>query len=186
VHRFETGTGYVTEFATLPPERPVRACGPVVTVGTVLAIDDPDGLGRCRVKLGGFGDAETGWLQVLVPGAGAAKGLAALPDPEDAVLVLFPEGDPARGFVLGGLYGEKRLPRGLGVKAARPFVLRTAGGQGLELGASAALARLSTKSGSLLELLPSRARLAAATDLVIEAPGRTITIRADAIKLERG
>lgn len=186
VHRFETGTGYVTEFATSPPERPVRAHGPVATVGTVLAIDDPEGLGRCRVKLGGLGDVETGWLQVLLPGAGAAKGLAVLPDPEDQVLVLFPQGDPARGFVLGGLYGERRLPRGVNVKTARPFVLRTAGGQGLELGSNAALARLSTKSGSLLELLPGRARLASATDLVIEAPGRTITIRADAVKLERG
>jgi hypothetical protein len=48
------------------------------------------------------------------------------------------------------------------------------------------LARLATISGSMLEFAPDNARLAAASDLVIEAPGKTITFRANLINFERG
>jgi phage baseplate assembly protein gpV len=112
--------------------------------------------------------------------------MVAFPELGDDVLVVFPDGDPARGIVLGGLYGRKRLPRGLGRRRSRPFVLRTGSGQGLELAADSALARLSTSSGSLVELTPANLRIAAASDLVIEAPGKTITIRAAAVNFERG
>lgn len=186
VHAFDADSGYVSSFSSAPPDRLTRGTIPAVMTGQVLDIEDPQELGRCRVRLVALGDIQSGWLQVLVPGAGAAKGLVALPDIDDIVLVLLSDGDPARGFVLGGLYGEQGLPRGAGVRRKRPFVLRTAGGQGLELGSDAAIARLSTHAGSLLELTPGRTRLAAASDLVIEAPGRTITLRANAIKLERG
>jgi hypothetical protein len=65
-------------------------------------------------------------------------------------------------------------------------VLRTAAGQALELSSDSALARLSNSRGSLLELSPGGSRLAAAGDLVVEAPGKTITIRAAAVNFERG
>ncbi len=185
-HDFTADSGYLARFSTAPPEPLTRGPAPSFLTGRVRDIADPDELGRCRVQLDALGDVRSGWLQVMVPGAGGAKGVVAFPEPDDAVLVLLPDGDPARGVVLGGLYGEQRLPRGVGAVRKRPFVIRTAGGQGLELGSQDALARLSTKAGSMLELLPGRVRLAAASDLVIEAPGRTITLRADAIKLERG
>jgi phage baseplate assembly protein V len=186
VHQIDAETGYTVTFSSAPPQPVRRRRTPLVTHGEVAAIDDPDGLGRCRVALTSFGKLPTGWLQVLVPGAGKGKGLAVLPELGDGVMVLLPDGDPAQGFVLGGLYGEQRLPRGAAVQRDRPFVLRTAGGQGLELGRDTPLARLSTSGGSLVELTPRQMRLAAASDLLIEAPGKVITIRADAIRFEQG
>ncbi|WP_431267351.1 phage baseplate assembly protein V [Dankookia sp. P2] len=185
VHRFTTTEGYTTEFGTAPPPARDRERRPVVTIGRVSSISDPDEAGRCRARLPGFADLESGWLQLVVPGAGKGRGLACLPEVEDAVLILLPDGDPAQGFVLGGLWGRDRLPRGVNLKQKRPFVLRTAGGQGLELGHDAALARLSTASGSVVELAPNRLRIAAATDLLIEAPGKSVTIRANAIDFEQ-
>lgn len=186
LHRFDSANGYRTEFSTEPPSRAPRNRSPLLSIGKVSAIDDPEGFGRCRLKLPAFGGLETGWLQVMTPGAGKGKGIAALPEVADSVLVVFPDGDAARGVVLGSIYGKNRPPRGLGAKKDRPFVMRTGGGQTLELAAAKALARLATSAGSLLELTPDGVRLAAVGDLVIEAPGKAITIRAASIDFQQG
>lgn len=185
LHRIDAAHGYVTTFATDPPRRAARRRTPLVTLGLVADTADPDQKGRCRVQLPALGDTLAAWLPVLIAGAGTGKGAAFFPEAGDTVLVLCPDGDPARGIVLGGLYGDKDLPRGFSNARPRPFVLRTANGQRLELSSTSATARLATAAGSLLELLPGQARLAAATDLVIEAPGRTITFRANLINFER-
>jgi phage protein D/phage baseplate assembly protein gpV len=186
LHRIDAAAGYVTEFDTTPPARPAAPGIPAVLAGTVTDAADPDGQGRCRVALDALEAAETGWLPVLSPGAGAGKGLAALPERGDRVLLLFPDGAADRGVVLGGLWGEAALPRGAGARRGRPFVLRTAGGQTLVLGERNGSARLETASGSRLDLAPGLVRLTAAGDLTLEAPGRTLTLRARAIEMEQG
>jgi uncharacterized protein involved in type VI secretion and phage assembly len=122
LHRFEEGRGYVVEISTEPPARPDRPASPAFTLGKVTDADDPDGLARVRARLPVLGDVETGWMSVLLLGAGAEKGVAILPEPNDDVLVLFPDGDPARGVVLGGLYGERVAPgpRGAGRRGLGP------------------------------------------------------------------
>jgi len=188
LHRFEETRGYVVEISTEPPARPDRARVPAFTLGRVTDADDPDGLARVRARLPVLGDVETGWMSVLLLGAGAEKGVAILPEPDDDVLVLFPDGDPARGVVLGGLYGERTAPgpRGAGAAGARAFTVRTPGGQVLTLDSVDALARLETRGGGLFELGPNGSRLRASGDLVIEAPGRRLTIRAAAVAFEEG
>jgi uncharacterized protein involved in type VI secretion and phage assembly len=186
LHRFDATGGYRTEFASPPPARAARPSWPMLSIGQVTATADPDAYGRCRVKLPALADVETGWLQVVLSGAGAGKGIVALPEIGDDVLVVFPDGDPARGIVLGGLYGHKPMPRGVRGRRNRPFVLRTVAGQALELSSDSALAKLSNSRGSLVELTPGGMRVAAAGDLVVEAPGKTITIRAAAVNFERG
>ncbi|MCC6984340.1 MAG: phage baseplate assembly protein V [Bauldia sp.] len=186
LHRVDAATGYRVEFSTRPPVVRARSREPIVTLGRVVSIADPSKRGRCKVALPGFPDVEASWLQTMVPGAGKRKGMTALPETGEDVLVVFPEGDLAHGFVLGGLYGTRALPPGLGGTADRPFVIRTGNGQMLELSGKGGTARLSTAGGSLLEFTGSKARLAAASDLVIEAPGKRILIRAAAIDFEKG
>ena len=50
-------------------------------------------------------------MHVLTPGAGKGKGLIALPDVGDRVLILCSHQDPGQGIVLGGLYGMDGEPR---------------------------------------------------------------------------
>lgn len=185
LHRFDA-SGYRAEFSTRPPPPPPQRVGPVVTIGRVVSIDDPEKRGRCRIALPGFGGVEAGWLQCVAAGAGRRKGVAVLPESGEDVLAVFTDGDLGHGFVIGGLYGSRSLPPGLRGSGGRPFVIRTGAGQSLELSGSGSVARLSTRAGSLLEFTHDGARLAAAGDLVIEAPGRRIVIRADAVDFERG
>src|SRR5690606_8404886 len=95
VHMFDRTRGYVVEVGSEPPPRPPRRRGTAVTLGRVTSADDPERLSRVRATLPTFGDVETDWMPVVLMGAGASKGVAILPEPDDDVLILFPDGDPA-------------------------------------------------------------------------------------------
>ena len=51
------------------------------------------GIRRSMLVLATYGDLETGWIEVMSVGAGEGKGLVALPDEGDRVLVLLSHGD---------------------------------------------------------------------------------------------
>jgi uncharacterized protein involved in type VI secretion and phage assembly len=202
-HRVDREHGFLSDVETAPPVP--RACpvGNHATVGVVTEVADPEGLGRVRVSLPGLGDLESDWLEVVSPAAGPGKGLVALPDAGDRVLVAFVGNDPAQGVVLGGLYGVTPPPDpGVDGGRVRRFTLVTSGGQGIRLDDGAERVRVENHQGRCLELSPGRARLQdgrgsfvelggeevglhAATDLVIEAPGRAITLRAARIDFEQ-
>jgi hypothetical protein len=95
--------------------------------------------------------------------------------------------DPGRGIVLGGLYGARGMPdSGVAGPGARRFTLLTPGGQQAVLDDAGRRVRLEDSQGSYVELAPGLFRLHAAVDLEIEAPGRSIKIRGQAIDFERG
>ncbi|MEU5908818.1 contractile injection system protein, VgrG/Pvc8 family [Micromonospora sp. NPDC047467] len=178
------GNGHLTRFSTVPPAAPSHptSAGAVVTLGTVTDVADPDGLGRVRLTLPAYGDLDAGWLGVLCPGAGRGKGLVALPDPDDTVLVVLPGGEPASGIVLGSLFGAvEPYDAGIDDGRARRWSLRTAGGQSIVVDDVQRSLRLGTEGGSFLELTPDLATLHAATDLVISAPGQAMVVRARSV-----
>ncbi|WP_414896628.1 phage baseplate assembly protein V [Rhodovulum sp. YEN HP10] len=185
LHRVEPGLGWVTEFRTGLPTW-VPSGGMLAAPGSVSEVsggDDP----LLRLKLDLCDGLETDWLAVALPGAGADKGMIALPEPGDRVLALVFAENPAHGFVLGGLYGEQQVPRlGRGPDGVRPYLLRTPRGQQLLLSDRGARVELRASGGSRLTAGPSRTELHSAGDLVIEAPGRAITIRAASIGFEEG
>jgi uncharacterized protein involved in type VI secretion and phage assembly len=185
VHSFTEASGYLTELSTAPPQIAPPPRAPAFTFGQVSNLDDPDRLSRVKAKLGLCGDIETDWMPVVIPGAGADKGLAVMPEAGDGVLIVFPQGDFAYGVVLGGLYGERKSP-GLVDAGVRPFAFRTGNGQAITLDAAGGLARMETSGGDVFEIGPKGARLHAVADLVIEAPGRTLTIRAKSVEFEQG
>ncbi|MGL4966254.1 MAG: phage baseplate assembly protein V [Inquilinus sp.] len=184
-HRFDDAGGYVTEFSTEPPARSRPARVPAITLGRISAVDDPQRLSRVRAALPAYAGIETDWLPVLAAGAGTGKGLSVLPELDDSVLILFPDGDPARGIVMGGLFGEREWPGAAG-EGRRSFTFRSPSGQVFTLDGERALARLQTSAGDMLELGPDGTVLRSTTDLTIEAPGRRVTIRANAIDFKKG
>ena len=185
LHRFSEAEGYITEFSTAAPRRRAAPRTPVFTFGAVSSVDDPDRLSRVRARLPLMGDLETDWMPVVLSGAGPDKGVAVMPEPDDKVLILFPDGNPAYGIVLGGLFGESKAP-GVSSGSPRSFVLRTGNGQTITLDSVNQLTRLETSGGDTFELGPQGSRLHASQDLIIEAPGRTVTIRARAVEFEEG
>jgi phage baseplate assembly protein gpV/phage protein D len=185
-HVIDARLGYVTEISTLPPVPDAAAPTTGTAVGVVTDVDDPEKLGRVRALLPGLGDLETGWMAVVVAGAGPGKGCVALPDVDDRVLLLLPDGDPARALVLGGLYGGAGAPDpGVEGGAVKRYTFGTPGGQTIRLDDAKKSLRVQNADGSFLELTPSLVTLHAAADLKIEAPGKSVVIRGRSVDFQR-
>ena len=203
-HVIDREQGFLSEIDTRPPPPTARPRAATATLGIVTQVDDPEGLGRIKVRLASYAEIETDWLEVVVPGAGQDKGLIALPDGGDRVLVLLVGGDPAQGVVLGGLYGRQAPPdAGVTQGAVRRYTLRTPGGQRVRLDDDGNAVRMDNRNGeyvevranqvrfgdrkgNVVEMLPELLRIHAEADLLIEAPGRSVLIRGQAIDFERG
>ncbi len=188
-HTFDSVKGFVSTISTAPPAPVARTQAAMAALGVVTHVNDPEGFGRVQVKLPTYQDIETDWMGVMTPGAGLGKGLLALPDVDDTVLVLFPHGDPAQGIVLGGLYGmwtREEWDWGVEESAVKRYTLRTPGGQRVRLDDAKQVMRLENSDGSFIEMSPEKVSLHSQRDLEIEAPGRNVVIRADKIDFERG
>jgi uncharacterized protein involved in type VI secretion and phage assembly len=80
-------------------------------VGVVTNNQDPDKLGRVKVKFPWLSDAdESAWARITSPMAGGDRGIFCLPEVDDEVLVLFEQGDVRFPYVVGSLWNGKDLP----------------------------------------------------------------------------
>lgn len=82
-----------------------------VVVGRVTNNQDPDKLGRVKVKFPWLSDTdESFWARLATPMAGNQRGIYFLPEVDDEVLVAFEQGDLRFPYVLGALWGGKDTP----------------------------------------------------------------------------
>lgn len=82
-----------------------------VVTGIVTNNQDPDGLGRVKVKLPRIsGEDESNWARIASLMAGKDRGAFFLPEVEDEVLVAFEFGDISRPYVLGALWNGVDTP----------------------------------------------------------------------------
>ena len=185
-HRIDNLSGFLSEIHTAAPPRRTRPRASMTTVGVVTDINDPESIGRIRVRLPSFGDVETDWIAVVSSGAGRGKGLITMPDVEDLVLVLISHEDPGRAFVLGGVYGVDGPPdTGIVEGVVRRYTLVTPGLQKFVLDDDRELVRLEDSTGSYLEMTPEHVRFHSMVDLEIDAPGKAILVRAKTVDFRR-
>jgi uncharacterized protein involved in type VI secretion and phage assembly len=82
-----------------------------LVIGLVTNNDDPDKLGRVKVRFPTLSDEdESTWARLVTPGGGAQRGLQWLPEKDDEVLVGFELDDKSRPVVLGGLWSRPDKP----------------------------------------------------------------------------
>jgi uncharacterized protein involved in type VI secretion and phage assembly len=80
-------------------------------VGIVTENNDPEGLGRVRVKCPTLTEEhESNWARVVATGAGSERGFDCLPEIDDEVLVAFEHGNIHRPYVLGGVWNGQDAP----------------------------------------------------------------------------
>ncbi len=127
-HAFRGSKGYETRFRVsggssrslvelmTPSKRKGWEAGGV-QVGVVTQNEDPDGLGRVRVKYPELGEETEGWwARIAAPGAGGDRGLLMTPLVDDEVLIAFEHGDVRRPLVLGALWNGEERPGDLAQK----------------------------------------------------------------------
>jgi uncharacterized protein involved in type VI secretion and phage assembly len=82
-----------------------------VVPGMVTNLNDPDDLGRVKVKYPWLGDQiESDWVRVAAPMAGAGRGFLYLPEVNDEVLIAFEHGDAHRPYIIGVLWSKTDTP----------------------------------------------------------------------------
>jgi phage protein D len=109
-HVLRGGSGYVTQFSNSPGEHTllgqssgngVGAQADSIMVGLVTNNNDPDKLGRVKVKLPALSDVESFWVPVAVPSAGKERGLFMYPLAGE---------HPSHPYVIGSLFNGKDTP----------------------------------------------------------------------------
>ncbi len=84
-----------------------------MVTGLVTNLNDPDELGRVKVKYAWLGDdIESDWARIAAPMAGAERGFYYLPEVNDEVLIAFEHGDVHHPYIVGALWNSKDKPPG--------------------------------------------------------------------------
>ena len=84
-----------------------------VVVGIVVNNQDPDKMGRVKVKFPWLSnDDESWWARVATMMAGPSRGSWFLPEVDDEVLIAFEHGDVRFPYVVGALWNGKDAPPG--------------------------------------------------------------------------
>lgn len=92
-----------------PPSAQSRFYG--VTIAVVTNNQDPDKLGRVKVRFPWLSDEdESHWARVLSPMAGKERGFYFLPEVDDEVLVAFEHGLVEFPYILGALWNGQDKP----------------------------------------------------------------------------
>lgn len=81
-----------------------------IVIGLVIDLEDPENLGRIRVKYPYLGDAPSDWARLVTPMAGKDRGMFFRPEVDDEVLVAFELGDVRRPYILGSLWSTTDTP----------------------------------------------------------------------------
>lgn len=114
-------------------------------------------------------DVETGWIPVWTPFVGTGWGLVAAPDLGSQVVILFFEGEPDNGLVIGGLFSKPEPaplnPKTAAAVASKEFVLVHASGSALAF----------SNDGTVMVKSAAEMHLMSATTMVLDAPnGMTV------------
>lgn len=140
-----------------------------VTVGLVTNNQDPDGLGRVKVKLPWLSNEdESAWARLATPMAGNARGIYFVPEVDDEVLVAFEHGHIGSPYVLGALWNGKDKPPEAGDEKNTKRTIKSLSGHIIRLD--------DTDGEGKIEIIDRTAK----NSIVISTADNTITISADA------
>lgn len=79
-------------------------------IARVVDNNDPDTMGRIKVKFPWTDDGIERWIRLAVPHAGDSRGWISLPEIDDEVLIGYEYGDTDFPVALGALYNGQALP----------------------------------------------------------------------------
>jgi uncharacterized protein involved in type VI secretion and phage assembly len=140
-----------------------------LVVGIVTNNQDPDSLGRVKVRFPWLSDTEESfWARLAVPMAGKDRGVYFLPEVDDEVLVGFEHGDLRFPYVLGALWnGKDAPPEGNGDGKNNLRVIKSRSGH---------IIKLNDEDGKeTIEIIDKSEK----NSIVIDTAENTITITAD-------
>src|SRR5688572_17188083 len=143
-----------------------------VAEGLVTDVDDPQKLGRVKLKFPWFDpDMESEWCRVGQFYAGNAYGAFFIPESGDEVLVAFIHGDMRLPIILGGLYNGKDKPPSHRANDKDEKMIRTKGGHRIILD--------DTSGSEKISIVDAKGE----NSIVIDTVANSITVKSNKGKL---
>jgi uncharacterized protein involved in type VI secretion and phage assembly len=180
-----------------------------VYAAIVTDVDDPEGMGRVRIRLPWTtdqgGDLYEVWARLATLMAGNDRGTWFVPEPDDEVLVAFEAGDARRPYVVGSLWnGQDAPPESM--RSGNPIrsitsrsgivitfddtdggvqlVLETPGGQKITCTDSPPAIQVEDSSGNSVKLETSGISITAASKITLTAG--TVEVSAGMVTVNAG
>lgn len=140
-----------------------------VVVGVVTNNQDPDGLGRVKVRFPWLSEEhESHWARMVTPMAGNDRGFYMLPEVDDEVLCAFEHGNVENPYVLGALWnGKDKMPANNDDGDNNIRVVKSRSGHVIRLDDTAGAEKIEIADGAGKE------------SLVFDTAANTITLTAD-------
>jgi len=162
-----------------------------VISGVVTNNQDPDGLGRIKVKLPRIsGEDESNWARVISFMAGKDRGAFYLPEVDDEVLVAFEYGDINRPYVIGSLWnGVDTPPADNGDGENNIRVIKSRSGHVVRLDDTDGAEKIeiidkSEKNLITIETSENKITISSGQDIDILAPNGKVLIDADEFEIK--
>jgi uncharacterized protein involved in type VI secretion and phage assembly len=162
-----------------------------VVVGVVTNNQDPEKMGRVKVKFPWLSDEdESNWARVASPMAGKDRGLFLLPEVDDEVLVAFEHGDPRFPYVVGSLWNGSDTPPEDNadgknnvrvIKSRSGHVVRLTDEDGKE---KIEIIDKSEKNSVVIDTAENTITITAEKDIVLSAPNGSIKLDAQKVEVK--
>ena len=162
-----------------------------VVVGLVTNNQDPDGVGRVKLRFPWLSDQdESQWARIAAPMAGKDRGAYFLPEVDDEVLVAFELGDIRRPYVVGALWNSKDTPpasNGDGknniriIKSRSGHVVKLNDEDGKE---TIEIIDKSTKNSIVVDTAANTITITSDKDITLKAANGTITLDAQKVAVK--
>lgn len=162
-----------------------------VAVAVVTNNQDPDGLGRVKVRFPWLSEQdESQWARIAAPMAGKDRGAYFLPEVEDEVLVAFEHGDIRFPYVVGALWNGKDTPPASNddgknnvrlIKSRSGHVIRLNDEDGKE---TVEIVDKSGKNQILIDTAKNSITITSDKDITLSAAQGTITLDAQKIAVK--
>jgi uncharacterized protein involved in type VI secretion and phage assembly len=81
-----------------------------IVIGVVADLDDPEGLGRVRVKFPHLNGELSDWSRLAAPLGGKEQGWFLRPGVDEEVLAVWEQGDPRRTYIVGSVWSKVDPP----------------------------------------------------------------------------
>ncbi|HEY0737783.1 MAG TPA: VgrG-related protein [Herpetosiphonaceae bacterium] len=217
-HEYTAKGGYITTF-TVNGRQPRNLVASVnghhqrhtidgVVIGVVTNINDPDKMGRVKVKFPWLDEGqESDWARLVGAGGGKDRGFMIVPEVDDEVLVAFEHGDISRPYIIGGLWnskdtvpvqaveGGKVVHRALKTRLGHLIEfkddggpgyiqIKSAGGHTININDTDKYIRIKSQSHTvLLDDQGKAVKIESAGDVEIKGPGGKLTITSGGVQL---
>jgi uncharacterized protein involved in type VI secretion and phage assembly len=162
-----------------------------VVVGLVTNNQDPDGVGRVKVRFPWLSDQdESYWARVAAPMAGKDRGVYLLPEVDDEVLVAFEHGDIRRPYVVGALWNSMDTPPASNddgknniriIKSRSGHVVKLNDEDGKE---TIEIIDKSTKNSIVIDTAGNTITITSDKDITLKAANGTITLDAQKVAVK--